>query len=199
MKIGAKVNFFNFRMRERRKELDMSQAQLAEICETNVSSISEIESLKAFSIKSIDRVRNLLFIIADRLETDFEYLFPDDYLLAIQSGYGFEKNIYLLKDTSMETLKPGEIEQQLFLPSPEEEIDLKILAQDMENILDGLPIREQRIIRDRYGFDAEPLTFEDTARKHGVTRERIRQIESRALSRLRHPNIRKKLRDYISS
>lgn len=58
--------------------------------------------------------------------------------------------------------------------------------------------REVRILQLRYGLlDGQAYTLEEVGRKMGVTRERVRQIEAQALSRLRHPAIRRKLREYL--
>ena len=65
-------------------------------------------------------------------------------------------------------------------------------------MLRGLPPREVRILQLRYGLlDGESYTLEEVGKKMGVTRERVRQIEAQALSRLRHPTHRRKLRDYL--
>ncbi|HQM66147.1 MAG TPA: sigma factor-like helix-turn-helix DNA-binding protein, partial [Anaerolineaceae bacterium] len=58
--------------------------------------------------------------------------------------------------------------------------------------------REVRILQLRYGLqDGQAYTLEEVGRKMGVTRERVRQIEAQALQRLRHPSVRRKLRDYL--
>jgi RNA polymerase primary sigma factor len=73
-----------------------------------------------------------------------------------------------------------------------------LLKEHLEIILNDLPPREVRILQLRYGLlDGQSYTLEEVGRKMGVTRERVRQIEAQALSRLRHPNIRRKLRDYL--
>jgi RNA polymerase primary sigma factor len=65
-------------------------------------------------------------------------------------------------------------------------------------VLYGLPPREVRILQLRYGLlTGQAYTLEEVSRKMGVTRERVRQIEAQALSRLRHPTLRRKLRDYL--
>jgi len=62
-----------------------------------------------------------------------------------------------------------------------------------------LPPREVRILQLRYGLlDGKSYTLEVVGRKMGVTRERVRQIEAQAISRLRHPAIKRRLRDYLS-
>jgi RNA polymerase primary sigma factor len=65
-------------------------------------------------------------------------------------------------------------------------------------VLDGLPPREVRILQLRYGLlDGQAYTLEEVGSKMGVTRERVRQIEAQALSRLRHPVVAKKLKEYL--
>jgi RNA polymerase primary sigma factor len=75
-----------------------------------------------------------------------------------------------------------------------------ILLQDqLGSILDTLSEREQRIIQLRYGLtDGHPRTLEEVGREFGVTRERIRQIESKTLAKLRHPTRAQVLREYLS-
>ena len=70
--------------------------------------------------------------------------------------------------------------------------------EHLEEVLNSLPPREVRILQLRYGLlDGQAYTLEEVGRKMGVTRERVRQIEAQALSRLRHPTHRRKLRDYL--
>ncbi len=83
-------------------------------------------------------------------------------------------------------------------PAPDETATYNLLRQHLEEVLNGLPPREVRILQLRYGLlDGQAYTLEEVGRKMGVTRERVRQIEAQALSRLRHPVIRRKLRDYL--
>ncbi|MGH3184926.1 MAG: sigma-70 family RNA polymerase sigma factor, partial [Streptosporangiaceae bacterium] len=65
-------------------------------------------------------------------------------------------------------------------------------------VLDELAEREQRIIQLRFGLtDGHPRTLEEVGREFGVTRERIRQIESKTLAKLRHPSRAQRLREYL--
>jgi len=83
-------------------------------------------------------------------------------------------------------------------PPPDEMVTYNLLQEHLEEILNTLPPREVRILQLRYGLlDGQAYTLEEVGRKMGVTRERVRQIEAQALSRLRHPSIRRKLRDYL--
>jgi RNA polymerase primary sigma factor len=84
-------------------------------------------------------------------------------------------------------------------PAPAEAATHNLLREQLEEVLGTLPPREVRILQLRYGLlDGQSYTLEEVGRKMGVTRERVRQIEAQALSRLRHPSHRRKLRDYIA-
>jgi RNA polymerase primary sigma factor len=73
-----------------------------------------------------------------------------------------------------------------------------MLQEQLEEILDSLSCREQRIIQLRFGLtDGHPRTLEEVGREFGVTRERIRQIESKTLAKLRHPSRAQLLRGYL--
>ncbi len=83
-------------------------------------------------------------------------------------------------------------------PAPAETATYNLLREHLESVLKDLPPREVRILQLRYGLlDGQAYTLEEVGRKMGVTRERVRQIEAQALTRLRQPQIRKILRDYL--
>lgn len=89
------------------------------------------------------------------------------------------------------------IEDDEALP-PDETATFNLLREHLVEVLDTLPPREVRILQLRYGLlDGQAYTLEEVGRKMGVTRERVRQIEAQALTRLRHPSVRRKLRDYL--
>lgn len=84
------------------------------------------------------------------------------------------------------------------ISAPDDSATYNLLREHLEVVLEGLPPREVRILQLRYGLtDGQAYTLEEVGRKMGVTRERVRQIEAQALSRLRHPSIRRKLREYL--
>jgi len=92
----------------------------------------------------------------------------------------------------------GDFIQDDEMPAPDETATYNLLKDHLEKVLNGLPPREVRILQLRYGLlDGQAYTLEEVGRKMGVTRERVRQIEAQALSRLRHPAIRRKLREYL--
>ena len=82
--------------------------------------------------------------------------------------------------------------------APDEEVTTWVLRELLQEILQGLPPREVRILQLRYGLvDGETYTLEEVGKKLGVTRERVRQIEAQALSRLRHPRHSRRLRGFL--
>lgn len=81
---------------------------------------------------------------------------------------------------------------------PADAATLQILREEMARAMSVLTEREQKVLRMRFGFDdGNPRTLEEVGREFQVTRERIRQIEGKALRKLRHPSRSKKLRDYL--
>ena len=81
---------------------------------------------------------------------------------------------------------------------PEESVTFTILQEQLMQVLSGLTSREAEVIKARYGLtDGQPKTLDEIGKVHGVTRERIRQIESKTMSKLRHPSRSQALRDYL--
>ena len=82
---------------------------------------------------------------------------------------------------------------------PSEEASYTLLREQLEDVLATLTQREQQVLRMRFGLqDGKPHTLEEVGKEFDVTRERIRQIESKALRKLRHPSRSKKLKDFLS-
>ena len=82
--------------------------------------------------------------------------------------------------------------------APSDAASLTMLHNEVEDILDTLTPRERRVLQLRFGLiDGHQRTLEEVGKRFGVTRERIRQIEAKALRKLRHPSRSKKLRDYL--
>lgn len=82
--------------------------------------------------------------------------------------------------------------------SPSDSAEKRMLREQLLQVLDTLTPRENELLRKRYGLDDnKPKTLEEVGHEFNVTRERIRQIEAKALRKLRHPNRTKKLKDYL--
>ncbi|MDW7675258.1 MAG: RNA polymerase sigma factor RpoD [Bacillota bacterium] len=83
-------------------------------------------------------------------------------------------------------------------PAPAEAASFMLLKEQLEEVLDTLTPREEKVLRLRFGLDdGRSRTLEEVGQEFGVTRERIRQIEAKALRKLRHPSRSKKLKDYL--
>ncbi len=83
-------------------------------------------------------------------------------------------------------------------PAPAEAASFTLLKEQLIDVLDTLTPREEKVLRLRFGLDdGRARTLEEVGREFNVTRERIRQIEAKALRKLRHPSRSKKLKDYL--
>jgi len=82
--------------------------------------------------------------------------------------------------------------------APSDAASHQMLREQVEQVLNQLTERERRVLQLRFGLeDGHSRTLEEVGKEFGVTRERIRQIEVKALRKLRHPRLGKKLRDYL--
>ena len=136
---------------------------------------------------------------------------PSDEEIAKKMGISVEKVREVIKisqePVSLETPIGEEEDSHLgdFLKdesslSPEEYTENEILKEEIKEVLQTLQPREQEVLELRFGLiDGTSHTLEDVGKRFNVTRERIRQIEAKALRKLRHPSRAKKLRDFLES
>lgn len=82
-------------------------------------------------------------------------------------------------------------------PSPYDATSRRLLKENIDEVLSSLSDREAKVLKMRFGLGYKPMTLEEVGKKFGVTRERIRQIEAKALRKLKHPSKRKQLQDYL--
>jgi len=83
-------------------------------------------------------------------------------------------------------------------PAPAEAASFTMMKEQLLDVLAGLTDREEKVLRLRFGLDdGRQRTLEEVGKEFNVTRERIRQIEAKALRKLRHPSRSRKLRDYL--
>ena len=122
---------------------------------------------------SVDRVREILKISQEPV--------------SLETPIGEEEDSHL-----------GDFIQDENVPVPAEAAAFTMLREQLEEVLDTLTPREQKVLRLRFGLDdGRARTLEEVGREFSVTRERIRQIEAKALRKLRHPSRSRKLRDYL--
>jgi RNA polymerase primary sigma factor len=92
----------------------------------------------------------------------------------------------------------GDFIQDTSQPTPYDQTSRVLLKEQLEEVLATLNDREKKVLIMRFGLeDGRPRTLEEVGRAFGVTRERIRQIEAKAIRKLRHPSRAKKLKDYL--
>ena len=132
---------------------------------------------------------------------------PDE--IAAEMGISVEKVREILKisqePVSLETPIGEEEDSHLgdFIPdddapAPAEAAAFSMLKEQLVDVLGTLTEREQKVLKLRFGLeDGRARTLEEVGKKFDVTRERIRQIEAKALRKLRHPTRSKKLKDYL--
>ena len=134
---------------------------------------------------------------------------PTDAEIAERLGWD-EKKVKAVKNVSREPISletpVGEEEDSLLsdfiedkdVENPANQTAYVLLQEQIKDVLTTLPAREQEVLRMRFGLDdGYPLTLEEVGLYFDVTRERIRQIEAKALRRLRHPKRSRKLKDYV--
>jgi len=92
----------------------------------------------------------------------------------------------------------GDFIEDITQPSPYDETSRELLKESIQEVLETLDPREAEVLALRFGLKKEtPKTLEEVGRVFGVTRERIRQIEAKAIRKLRHPSRRRRLQDYL--
>ncbi|MCK4580797.1 MAG: sigma-70 family RNA polymerase sigma factor, partial [Dehalococcoidia bacterium] len=92
----------------------------------------------------------------------------------------------------------GDFVEDHTTPAPTETASHQLLKEQIDRVLDELSAREKRVLQLRFGLkDGHARTLEEVGKEFNVTRERIRQIEAKALRKLRHPSRSRKLKDYL--
>ena len=160
-------------------------------------------------VHMIETINKLIRISRQLLQDNGHEPTPEE--IAQEMQLPVEKVNEILKisqePVSLETPLGDEDDTHLadFLPddesaSPSSLADVELLKQEISKVLDTLDEREANVVRMRYGLDGyKSHTLEEVGLAFNVTRERIRQIEAKAIRKLRHPSRSKKLKDYYAS
>lgn len=199
MRIGAKIQFFNYNMRSARARLGWTQKDLSEMSGVGINEIGLIERLCNLPGSRIGSINEKLCRIAATLEEDFDTLFPEEYLQMLQEkALPRRKTSFMwVKEVSLEQLYEDghDIDEFLLSDPTEDEYITSEQADALREMLRTLSTREQTVLNARFGLiTSETQTLETVADRLGVTRERVKQIETRALRKLRHPSRSRKLR-----
>jgi RNA polymerase primary sigma factor len=155
-------------------------------------------------VETINKVYKATRALTQRLGRE-----PTIEEIAAEVGVTVEKveEIYRISQDTTSLATPVGDDEDSFLgdfiedttqPSPYEETSKELLRESIEEVLGSLDEREAKVLSLRFGLMGEtPKTLEEVGKIFNVTRERIRQIEAKALRKLRHPSRRKKLQDYL--
>jgi RNA polymerase primary sigma factor len=177
------------------------------IRQTITRSIADQSRTIRIPVHMTDRLR-MMYKAAHRLEQCFGRP-PTQDELCIEMGVGHDKLQWMLDvariPVSLESPVGDEDDTELGMfvedtitPSPSQTTYENMLHERVEQVLSTLSPREARILRLRFGLEnGHPYTLEEVGHKFGLTRERIRQIEGKALRRLRHPCRARLLREYL--
>ena len=135
---------------------------------------------------SMEEIADRALLDLDKVE-DLLELARNQIPLSLDSTYGDEQDVSLA-----DLIADLDAEDAVLAATR------RLLKDDILEVLDQLDGRERDVVRMRFGLDdAKPATLEEVGRRFGVTRERVRQIESRTMAKLRHPLRSEKLRDYL--
>ena len=135
--------------------------------------IKRLEEIAKEMDMSVERVREILKISQEPV--------------SLETPIGEEEDSHL-----------GDFIEDHDAPAPADAASFTLLREQLEEVLETLTIREKRVLELRFGLeDGRSRTLEEVGQHFGVTRERIRQIEAKALRKLRHPSRSKKLKDFL--
>lgn len=193
--VRLKLIAYNKRMIDARKEMGWTQADLAERVGCSIPLISQAERL--WRVPSFDKREK----IAHTLGLETEYLFPLALVDAVQEGI-FSNRVRDLRQLDIMSLTEARRAGLLPVADPEEiainKIDRCLLKERISHALETLEPREREVIELRFGLnDHEPQELGQIGERYRLSRERIRQIECKALRKLRHPTRCRDLKDFL--
>lgn len=192
-KIGIQHRIFNNEVRKRRVALGLTQKQLGLVIDKSHTYLSALESFRLFPTEE-DGIK-----LAEVLQSTPQELFPKwlEYFKPKQTTIISEHEVtpqMLTGGLSQFLLESGD-EQNMI-----DSIDKDFLKEEIDKVMDSLSPREVKVLKLRFGLGTEKqLTLEDTAQVFRVTRERIRQIEAKAIRKLKHPSRASKLKGFFNN
>jgi len=192
---GLKHRLYNWNMRSSREKRGWHQKDLGALVGCSGQTIGHLESLRSFP--KPERAQK----IAEVLECPVEILFPEwltEFKLKRVPKTIEDEKITLEQARLLKLLDQKALITDGGIDQVETEADREILSSNLRAVLSkALTPREKRVIELRYGFGGRALTYEETGREFNVTRERIRQIEHKALRILRRPGTSRGLKKFL--
>jgi RNA polymerase sigma factor (sigma-70 family) len=200
--LGIKKSIYNNEIRKRRLALGMNMQEFANACGISVWILSKFESFKRYPKVRDNNMRGYKFVwlnagekLANYLHVPFEVLFPK-WL----SAFEIERSTIEIEQivTPQSLNSPEVLMLTDSIESIENSIDKDSLRKEVAEVLKTLNSRERSILELKFGLNGDkPKTLEEVGKTFQVTRERVRQIEAKAIRRLQHPTRARKLKEFI--
>jgi RNA polymerase sigma factor (sigma-70 family) len=205
--LGIKQSIFNNEIRKRREALGMTQIQLAKAINATPMVIEKFELFKKYPRKAgknsaYGKTTYLRYgrRLAKFFNIPFEVLFPK-WL----SAYELKRATIVREEIITERMIGNSVLNLLTAPDTGEEVgeemDRDLLGERLKECISTLTDKERKLIEMRFGLgeyeNEKPKTLLEVGEAFGVTRERIRQIEAKALRKLRHPSRSASLKDFL--
>lgn len=186
--LGVRTSIYNGLMREKRHIKGLSQKDLSELVDCPIATIGDIETFKKYP--DGDKLDN----IATELDSTLEEMFPE-WLVEQRIKKSSTDTIVMVEKLQLESPEVKQLESGY---SIEEDIDKEIMKGAVLEALQLISERERKILSMRFGVGGqEPHTLSETAQEWGVSRERIRQMEQKALGRIRNSKEAKELKEFL--
>jgi len=173
------------------------------IAKTESGKLNIYDMNKIFTLKTSHELGNCLIEIGEQLKR-----FPNEEL-----GQGMEIPVEKVREILKVSMEPvsletpigeeedshlGDFIEDRSAPAPADSASFQLLKEQLDEVLATLNDRERKVLRLRFGLeDGRSRTLEEVGKEFNVTRERIRQIEAKALRKLRHPSRSRRLKDYL--
>jgi len=186
---------YNARLIDARKSKGWTQKDMALLTGFSTAYLGHIETLRVIpSEVAMDE-------IAAALNLPKDYLFPEALIGAMKDGL-FDHRVVELQEQHIvrlaEARRAGLLPQGITEDEAVEAVDRAILQERLSEAMSSLTEKEQRVIKLRFGLeDGHSLTLEEVGKEFNVTRDRIRQIEAKAIRKLRHPSRSRRLKDFL--
>lgn len=169
------------------------------LTDVSTSYLGHIETLRVIPSKQI------IEEICSALDLPEDYLFPTSLMEALRGGLFElrvaeleEKQIVRLAEVRRAGLLPPGIAEDEAIETIQRDFDKDLLKKLLPEVLGALKPRERAVLELRFGLrNGNSRTLEEVGKEFGVNRERIRQIEAKALRKLRHPSRSRQLKDYL--